>query len=119
MRLSTKQRQFTYNVSKLIKFAYRDGLELTFGEVWRSNDEQKRLVEVGLSKVDHSNHQDRLAVDFNLFIDGKYITDKEKYRPLGEYWETLGGRWGGRFGVKESNYDTQVGWDAGHFEYKG
>ncbi|EJY8354924.1 M15 family metallopeptidase, partial [Cronobacter sakazakii] len=32
-----------------------------------------------------------------LFINGKYATRTEDYLPLGEYWESLGGSWGGRF----------------------
>jgi len=36
-------------------------------------------------------------VDFNLFINGRYQDKSEAYLPLGEYWESLGGSWGGRF----------------------
>ncbi|RAP72898.1 D-alanyl-D-alanine carboxypeptidase family protein [Candidatus Erwinia dacicola] len=36
-------------------------------------------------------------MDFNLFINGQYQTDSAAYLPLGEYWESLGGTWGGRF----------------------
>ena len=25
--------------------------------------------------------------------------------------------WGGRFGVKQADYATKTGWDAGHIEY--
>lgn len=117
MRLSEKQRRHTLMVSRLIAYAYDNGIELTLGHAWRDGDTQKRLVEAGLSKTMASRHCDRLAVDFNVFIDDVYTTDKEAYRPLGEYWECLGGRWGGRFGVEERDYDTKVGWDAGHFEY--
>ncbi|MFQ9337054.1 MAG: M15 family metallopeptidase [Varibaculum sp.] len=36
-------------------------------------------------------------MDFNLFVNGQYKTRTEDYLPLGEYWESLGGAWGGRF----------------------
>lgn len=80
---------------------------------------QEIYLKQGKSKVKHSKHQDRLAIDLNLFIKGRYITDPERYRPLGEFWECLGGRWGGRFGLQKNDYDTKIGFDANHFEHKG
>jgi hypothetical protein len=106
-------------VANLILFASCEGMELTMGEAFRSQEQQDIHRAAGRSRVRYSKHQDRLAIDFNLFINGKYVLDKEMYRPLGEEWEKTGGRWGGRFGVARPNYKTQVGWDAGHFEYGG
>ena len=106
-------------VAELTLFAYARGLELTYGEAFRTKEQQGIHRKRGTSRVRHSKHQDRLAVDFNLFIDGAYVRDKELYRPLGEKWELLGGRWGGRFGVAAKDFETKVGWDAGHFEYEG
>jgi hypothetical protein len=42
-------------------------------------------------------HKSRLAVDLNVFRDGKYLTTGEQYADLGEFWESIGGAWGGRF----------------------
>ena len=39
----------------------------------------------------------RLAVDFNLFKDGKFLQSTDDHKELGEFWEALGGTWGGRF----------------------
>ena len=39
----------------------------------------------------------RLALDLNLFLDGAFLTTTEGHRPLGEFWESIGGSWGGRF----------------------
>lgn len=119
MKLSEKQRGFTLMVAELTLFAYARGLEMTFGEAYRTKEQQEIHRRNNRSRVAHSKHQDRLAVDFNLFVDGRYVRDKEKYRALGEKWEAIGGRWGGRFGVDTVEYDTKVGWDAGHFEYGG
>jgi hypothetical protein len=119
MSLSQRQQTFTIMVANIILYALQEGFGLTFGEVYRTQAQQDIYVEKEKSEVTHSKHQDRLAVDFNLFIDGDYVTDKEQYRKLGEQWEKDGGRWGGRFGVKPQDYDTKVGWDAGHFEYVG
>jgi hypothetical protein len=117
MKLSEKQRLFTLMVARLIEFVYGTGLELTMGHVWRDTETQRRLVEQGLSKTMNSKHCDRLAVDLNLFVNGEYATEREAYRPLGELWERLGGRWGGRFGVDPKDYDKEVGWDPGHFGF--
>ncbi|MCK4739738.1 MAG: M15 family metallopeptidase [Deltaproteobacteria bacterium] len=117
MRLSEKQRDFTCMMARLIIWAYGRGLELTMGHAWRDTETQRRLVAMKLSKTIKSKHLDRLAVDLNLFIEGRYATNSEDYRVLGEFWESMGGRWGGRFGVDKTDYATKIGWDAGHFEY--
>lgn len=119
MKLSEQQRGFTLMVAELILFAHARGLELTFGEAYRTKEQQDIHRKRGVSRVRHSKHQDRLAVDFNLFVDGAYVRDKLYYRALGEKWEAIGGRWGGRFGVEPAEYETKIGWDAGHFEYRG
>jgi hypothetical protein len=36
-------------------------------------------------------------LDLNLFKDGKYLALTEDHKPLGEWWESQGGAWGGRF----------------------
>ena len=117
MKLSEKQRKFTIMVGNFLLWAHAQGYELTFGHAFRDAETQARLLAEGLSRVRHSQHMDRLAVDFNLFVDGKYTSDKELYRPLGEYWESICGKWGGRFNVKPENYDTEIGWDSGHFQF--
>lgn len=84
-------------IGMLIKWAYANGYELTFGDAYRDPRVFGQAGEkkgYGRSK---SNHKVRLAVDFNLFKDGKYLTKTEDHRPLGEYWESIGGSWGGRF----------------------
>lgn len=95
--LGQKQRRFVKMVSKLIDFAYANGYELTFGDAYR---DPRLHGEMGIKKGyghSKSNHKIRLAVDFNLFKDGKFLTPSEDHKPLGEYWESIGGTWGGRF----------------------
>lgn len=108
-------------VACLIQFAYQAGYEFVFGEVRRTQEQQDIYLKTGKTKTKHSKHLVSLAVDFLVFKDGKYIDGKTKeelelLRPLGEFWEGLGGRWGGRFGVQPKNYDKEIGWDSGHFE---
>ena len=51
--------------------------------------------------MESSLHYIRLAIDLNLFVNGRYITsgDNPAYKELGVYWERLHElcRWGGRF----------------------
>ncbi len=126
MTLSEKQRIFTFNVHKLIEWAYLNGFMLTFGEVWRTksqvllnyygyevgendNHELYLIKTTPKSRTLKSKHLDRLAVDFNVFINGILINDAAQIKPLGEYWESLhtDNEWGGK-------WETFV--DANHFQ---
>lgn len=115
MTLSEKQRIFTRNIGCLIEYAYSIGIEMTFGHAWRSLEEQKRLKAEGKSQTLKSLHLDRLAVDFNFFVDGKLSYDFDAIKPLGDYWESLHekNRWGGDFN-KNGKKDGFV--DVPHFE---
>lgn len=91
MSLSKKQQRFTRCIAKLIIFANEKGFELTFGDAYRSPTNPD-----GHPK---SCHRSRLAVDFNLFVNGIYATQDSAHQEMGEYWESLDpdARWGGRF----------------------
>jgi len=95
MTLSEKQQEFTRCVGRLIAFADSLGLGLTFGDAYAQAGHM-----VG------SCHYSRLAVDFNLFIDGRYRPDSEAHRPLGEHWKALHplARWGGDFKRNDGNH---------------
>ena len=86
MTLREKQSKFTLMVSKLIQWAYDQGYELTFGDAYAR-----------IGHIPNSLHYSRLAIDLNLFKDGKWLNKTEDHMPLGEYWESIGGSWGGRF----------------------
>lgn len=93
MSLSKKQREFTRMVGRLISFASSNGYELTFGDAYAKSGHSK-----------NSFHYKRLAVDFNLFIDGEYQSTTKAHDPLGEYWKSIGGTWGGDFKRKDGNH---------------
>lgn len=97
MTLSQAQRKFARMIADLIIFAYDAGYELTFGEAYRTPEQAALNAKRGKG-IARSLHTDRLAIDFNLFKDGRYLTSTEAHQPLGEYWESIGGTWGGRFG---------------------
>ena len=97
MTLGQKQRKFTRMVALLILYAYEMGYELTWGEAWRTPEQAAINAKKGTG-IRLSLHMDRLAIDFNLFKNGRWLNQTEDHRPLGEFWESLGGTWGGRFG---------------------
>jgi len=93
MTLGSKQRKFSRMIGHLIAWAYEHGYELTFGDAWAKD-----------GHVEGSFHYKRLAVDFNLFIDKEYQQTTEAHKPLGEYWKSIGGTWGGDFKRKDGNH---------------
>ena len=96
MTLGEKQRLFTRMLADLIRHAYEQGYELTLGEAYRT-PEQAALNAASGKGIANSLHTVRLAIDLNLFKDGKWLQNTEDHKPLGEYWESIGGAWGGRF----------------------
>jgi len=108
--LGQKQRRFVKDLGKLIEFAYAvvctgpdDGI--TFGEAYRT-PEQAKLNELNGKGISNSLHMVRLAVDFNLILKGEYQAAPEPYRPLGEFWKSLGDdhAWGGDFKSRDANH---------------
>ena len=97
MTLGQKQRKFTRMIGLLIEYAYQQGYELTFGDAYRDPRVHGHVGQKKSYSSANSLHKERLAVDFNLFKDGAYLTRTEDHRPLGEFWESIGGTWGGRF----------------------
>lgn len=95
--LHTKQVRFVFMIAELIYFARQSGLELTFGEAYRTPGQAAMNAKNGKG-IAHSLHTLRLAVDFNLFVNGVYDATGQHHEPLGVYWESIGGSWGGRFG---------------------
>lgn len=119
MTLSERQQLFTFNIHQLIEFAYKKGFKLTFGEVFRTEEQQRIYFNTGRSKTMNSRHLQRLAVDFNIFIDGKLINDPALIQPLGEFWMSLNtdNIWGGDWNRNHSILDETFK-DPYHFEIK-
>ena len=111
MSLRKLQSEFAYQASRLIQHAFDLGYEVTLGHAMRCEN-----CYVGRK---NSVHKVKLAIDLNLFKDGKYLGDTESHRELGEWWEKqhTSARWGGRFGADKG----KLGKDGNHysFEYQG
>lgn len=98
MTLREKQSIFVQLVAQLILEASMRGYQLTFGEAYRT-PEQAALNAKSGKGIANSLHTQRLAIDLNLFKDGKFLSTTAAHRPLGEWWEQQHplARWGGRF----------------------
>lgn len=96
--LREKQSRFALGVALLIQEADARGYAVTFGEAYRT-PEQAALNAAKGSGISNSLHTERLAIDLNLFKDGRYITDGEGHTELGRWWKSLSPdhRWGGDF----------------------
>lgn len=101
MRLRQKQSLFVELVGQLIEYAYEKGYELTFGDASRMDEK---------GHMEESLHYIRLAIDLNLFVGGRWISngDHHVWEELGQVWEDFHPMcsWGGHFG------------DANHFSLK-
>lgn len=108
MKFSDKQWAFLKDVGKLIEHINKIGWKATGGDLYRSREEQERKLQQGLSKAaaGQSRHQDRLAIDLNLWDEnGDYIPNlklgrddlKDKLEVVASFWRDLNprNRWGG------------------------
>ena len=91
--LGSKQETFSYMLAQLIIYAYGKGYRIRMGDVWAKD-----------GHVPGSFHYLKLAADVNLFKDGEYLTETSDHLFLGEFWESIGGTWGGRFKRKDGNH---------------
>lgn len=95
--LFDNQVLFAQMVAKLIPMANHMGYDVTLGDAYRDPRVFGAIGEAKGYGNKNSFHKSRLAIDLNLFKDGAFLTDTEGHRPLGEWWESIGGTWGGRF----------------------
>lgn len=102
MPLRERQSEFAKKVPLLILFAYELGYEITLGDAYATRGHSP-----------NSCHYMRLAIDLNLFKDGEFLTKTSNHKAMGEFWESIGGSWGGRFG--ESSPGAGDGHDGNHY----
>lgn len=127
MTVRQKQTLFVKCLGELIRYAGEQGYELTLGEgkvyTPRKGEVTKEIPCPHCSKMftytfqgffddrvhmEGSLHYSALAIDLNLFINGRYVEDgaDPAWANLGQFWEGLDPqcRWGGRFKSKDSNH---------------
>lgn len=101
MSLSEKQKLLPLLLLSLLEYLDQQNFKVTLGEAWRP-PETAVIYEREGKGISASLHCSRLAIDLNLFKDGKYLTDFESYLIAGLFWESLATLdyktcWGGRF----------------------
>lgn len=93
------QRQFEFMrmVPRLVDKAHELGFQVTLGDGYRDPRVFGAMdTRIGYGES-RSAHKQRLAVDLNLFKDGVFLPGTADHAPLGEFWESIGGTWGGRW----------------------
>lgn len=106
--LHEKQAAFARLIFRLTDWAFRNGYEVTLGEAFRDSRLARMYAKLGIG-ISSSLHTIRLAIDLQVFKDGKWLTDSKDYSPIGEYWESLSTPgliccWGGRFSKPDGNH---------------
>lgn len=99
MSLLAIQQEYAKLVPRLIDKAHELGFSVTLGDAYR---DPRVFGPIGTKRgYGHpsSAHKQRLAIDLNLFRDGKFLGETSDHRELGEWWEQQHplARWGGRF----------------------
>lgn len=104
MTLRENQSKFAKMAAELILKAYELGYEVTLGDAFR---DPRLHGDFGVKKgygAANSFHKKRLAIDLNLFKDGKFLGPSDDHKKLGEWWESKGGTWGGKFKQADGNH---------------
>ncbi len=106
MSLGNTQREFSRDIVYLKLHMLAMGYEFTEGDAYRD----PRVHGVWGKKTSYSSadslHKLRLAVDINLFLNGRYLTETKDHKEFGDYWKALHANnvWGGDFKRKDGNH---------------
>lgn len=95
--LGQKQRRFASMTVKLLSYILDSGYEFTYGDAFRDPRVHGAFGARVAYSGSHSLHKLKLALDINLFKDGVYLIETQDHKLFGEFWESIGGTWGGRF----------------------
>jgi len=100
--------KFNDMVIALLIFAKARGIGIRLGEAHRPAFVAKKYYKEGTGIL-NSKHKYSLAIDLWITTTGKNILWKDgAYGVLGEYWDSIGGIWGGNFRRRKDPY---------HFEF--
>ncbi len=106
MSLGDTQREFSRDIVYLKIHMLAMGYEFTEGDAYRD----PRVHGVWGKKTSYSHaeslHKLRLAVDINLFLNGRYLTETKDHKQFGTYWESLNSKnkWGGNYPNPDGNH---------------
>lgn len=109
----TIEDKFARSVSKLLVYATNNDIDILAISLFRTVAQQQAMFAKGVSRCDGvrsiSKHQLGRAIDIVILRGGSIIWDNiPEYTQLGEYWESLGGRWGGRWSKLNDIYHFEM-----------
>ena len=98
MTLGERQRLFGGLLGKLLVHIYESGYEVSVDWAYRPPEVAAYYAQIGVG-IRNSLHIKKLAVDLNLFLDGKWLRETEAHKGFGDWWEAQHPlcRWGGRW----------------------
>jgi len=99
-----QQNKFATHVAQLILKAQEMGYQVSLGDAYRDPRLHGRMGEKKGYGAANSFHKVRMAIDLNLFKDGKFLSSTEDHAKIGSWWESIGGTWGGNFKNKDGNH---------------
>lgn len=98
---------FLLNICRLVSRACELGILVIIFTFHRSPEDQLKEFEAGRSRTKEGLHPRWLAIDLAIWddLDDDMMVDRSelhwefdpRYTTLGQYWESLGGVWGGRW----------------------
>lgn len=99
--LVEKQAFFAFKLCGLIYFLKSQGYLVTLGEAYRPKETAELYAKQGRG-IANSLHTIRLAIDLEIFSDGRRLIDFDEWEEAGRYWEKQSEGefrccWGGRF----------------------
>lgn len=117
MTLGQLQRAFaTDYLPLLLNYIDLCGYEVSLGDAYRDPRIHGKYGEKKSYSASQSNHKVRLAIDLNLFKNGRYLTQTKDHAKFGKFWLSL----------SEANPEIQTSWggqsmDGNHYSilYRG
>lgn len=108
MTLIEKQQLFSKMVALFINDLSERGYAVTLGEAFRPLLVAKMYADQKTGII-NSNHVSRLAIDLNIFLNGKYLLSKEDLLIPGKLWKSYSTDmvecvWGGDFEEPDSDH---------------
>jgi len=120
MTLSNHQNEFLKDLLLLLDFIINvKKVKVTATYLFRSQEEQQRKFDEGLSKTLESNHLYSRAIDLNIFLNSEVLTNKKKkfltkaeldlLTEIASFWENLNS-------INRAGFFWKSPYDPGHFE---
>jgi len=105
LKMSDRQYLFLLDVALLIQYCAGLNIKITGGEMHRTQYQHDEYKRVGYTEANRSKHQDRMAIDINIWHGDKVMwamhNDEQKaaFQHIGDFWEGLrpGNEWGGNW----------------------